>query len=143
MKITKKQREFHLFASGAEKQTMNHNSPAIDNIMFASPDGFSFSPRAELFTSRVCLSFGNLQFNGADEPQPRRGVGFDPLWWLARFSRETSGPRRIRPNGRREARAIHLLSIFCRLYRNTLSKSSTMKKQIDITHEYYYICAVR
>ncbi len=44
--------------------------------------------------------------NGADEPQPHRGVGLDPLSWLALLSRESSGSRRIRPNGTREARAI-------------------------------------
>jgi hypothetical protein len=54
MKITKKsEREFHHFASGAEKQTMNHNSPAIDNMMLAIPNGFIF-PRG--------LNYSQLEF---------------------------------------------------------------------------------
>jgi hypothetical protein len=52
---TKNHKEFHHFAFGAEKQTTNHNSPAMDNIMLAIPNGFVFCTRAELFTSRFWI----------------------------------------------------------------------------------------
>jgi hypothetical protein len=54
--ITKKnQREFHHATFGAEKQTTNHDSPAMDNMMLDRPNVRLFFTKTKSFTIGLCL----------------------------------------------------------------------------------------